>query len=355
MLSTCFSMVTFGSTTTAQEHYVYCAGVQNTRLQAAAQIVNYVSRLHWPLTSSRMPLNLTQMHCHCQVLRQLLDHNVERERLDPMTTWMWKVSPHLAEDRKQRQDHGPRPRELHHLEGMFIVKYDTGMNLSDAVSRKRGDYNNVCGEDISQIGLESHDAVIECIRTSTSPRDISLPQRGDRRTFRRNEDRSQSGYENPGYTCIADDVYGGILEMVPTRGAQYAHPSWDSVLRAKPMDEYTRFKKEAAKSALRFIQKDLRHHIGRVDRGVWLRNSPIPTIRCDEGGWVKLDRSLSNELLWTHHEREIGYPLSRTSRTEYNREMQRRLQLLIDGNYINYKSDGKIRLQFLGIRLAPPG
>ena len=120
------------------------------------------------------------------------------------------------------------------------------------------------------------------------------------------------------------------------------------------MDEYTRFKKEAAKSALRFIQKDLRHHIGRVDRGVWLRNSPIPTIRCDEGGWVKLDRSLSNELLCTHHEREIGYPLSRTSRTEYNREMQRRLQLLIDGNYINYKSDGKIRLQFLGIRLAPP-
>ena len=85
------------------------------------------------------------------------------------------------------------------------------MNLSDAVSRKRGDYNNICGEDISQIGLESHDAVIECIRTSTSPRDISLPQRGDRRIFRRNEDRSQSGYENPGYTCIADDVYGGIL------------------------------------------------------------------------------------------------------------------------------------------------
>ena len=28
------------------------------------------------------------------------------ERLHPMTTWMWKVWPHLAEDRKQRQDHG---------------------------------------------------------------------------------------------------------------------------------------------------------------------------------------------------------------------------------------------------------
>ena len=75
----------------------------------------------------------------------------------------------------------PRRRELHHPEGMFIVKYDNGRNLSDAVHRKRGDYNFVCGEDISQMGLRSHDAVLECIRTSTSPRDISLPQRGDRR------------------------------------------------------------------------------------------------------------------------------------------------------------------------------
>ena len=34
--------------------------------------------------------------------------------------------------------------------------------------------------------------------------------------------------------------------------------------------------------------------------------------------------------------------------------MQRRLQLLIDGNYINFREDGKIRLQFLGIKIATP-
>ncbi|OLP76572.1 hypothetical protein AK812_SmicGene43476 [Symbiodinium microadriaticum] len=56
-----------------------------------------------------------------------------------------------------------------------------------------------------------------------------------------------------------------------------------------PPNEYTWFAKDAAKTALRFIQKDLRHHIGREDRGIYLRNSPIPTILCDEGGWVKLD------------------------------------------------------------------
>ena len=69
---------------------------------------------------------------------------------------------------------------------------------------------------------------------------------------------------------------------------------------------------------------------------------------------MKLDWLLSCERLWTHSEREIGYPLSRKCRTHRIRELQRRLQLFIDGNYINYKSgDGKIRLQFLGVRLAP--
>ena len=109
----------------------------------------------------------------------------------------------------------PREQVVHPPEGMFILRYDRGMNLSDAVRRRRGDYNN---EDIAEIGLESHDAIIECIQTSTSPRDISLPRRGDRRIYRRHEDRSQSGYENPGYVCIADNVYGGILEKIPTKG-----------------------------------------------------------------------------------------------------------------------------------------
>ncbi|CAE7243178.1 unnamed protein product [Symbiodinium sp. KB8] len=137
-----------------------------------------------------------------------------------------------------------------------------------------------------------------------------------------------------------------------TRGAQFCHPSWDNILRAKPPNEYTWFAKEAAKTALRFIQKDLRHRIGRVDRGIYLRNAPIPTIRCDEGGWVKSDWLLSCELLWTHSEREIGYLLSRTDRADRIRELQRRLQLLVDGNYFQ-GGDGKIRLQFLGVRLAP--
>ena len=86
----------------------------------------------------------------------------------------------------------------------------------------------------------------------------------------------------------------------------------------------------------------------------WPDHQSLQSIPCDEGGWVRLDKLLSNELLWTHRSRRVGYPLSIRSTTEHNREMQRRLQLLFDGNCINYKGDGKIRLQFLGIKVAVP-
>ena len=50
--------------------------------------------------------------------------------------------------------------------GMFsCVRFDRGADLSETVRRRRGD-NNVCGEDISEVGPESHDAAIECIQSA---------------------------------------------------------------------------------------------------------------------------------------------------------------------------------------------
>ena len=44
---------------------------------------------------------------------------------------------------------------------MFIVRYDRGSDLSETVKCRRGE-NSVCGEDIDEIGLRSHDEVIAC-------------------------------------------------------------------------------------------------------------------------------------------------------------------------------------------------
>ena len=81
----------------------------------------------------------------------------------------------------------PRRREISHPGGIFITRYENGKILSQVVRRRRGDYNYVCGENISEMGLRNHDAVLDCIQTSSSPRDIALPQRGDRSLFERSQ------------------------------------------------------------------------------------------------------------------------------------------------------------------------
>ena len=228
-----------------------------------------------------------------------------------------------------------RQNNLQQAGGVFIVRYGYTKNLSKAVQRRRGDYNFVCGENISEMGLPSHNELLECMQKSSCPRDHNILQRG--------------AYEN-----MADGVYGGILEKLPPRGAQFCHPAWDNITIAKPPDDYTWEAKDAAKNALRFIQKDLRHHIGRGHNAIYLDKrgeSPIATIKCDEGGWVNLEWLLSYDLLWCHHHRKVAYSLPRDPDAR-QREMQRRVQLLIDGNYRG--GDGKLRLQFLGVRLRPP-
>ena len=179
------------------------------------------------------------------------------------------------------------------------------------------------------MGLESHDALLDCIQTSSSPRDLCIPQRGDSSLYRRGE---SGAFEHPAYDHISDGVYGGILEKLPPRGIQFCHPAWNNIIIAKPPREYTWQAKETAKAALRFLQKDLRHHIGprdRADRAIYLDRaglSPIVTIKCDEGGWENLEWLLSYDLLWCHHERQIGYPLSTRDNTARRRELQNRLR-----------------------------
>ena len=253
-----------------------------------------------------------------------------------------------------------RPKQNVHRQAgdVFIVSYGHAKDLSKEVRRRRGDYNNVCGEDISEIGPASHNELLKCIQRSTCPRDHKFPQRGDRPLYQYND----SGvFENPAYVNIAEGVYGGILEKLPPEGVQFCHPAWDNVLRARHPREYEAKAQDDAKKALRCLQKDLRHHIGRKDKSISLDKwgqDPITTIKCDEGGWVSIEWLLSFDLLWCHHNRHLAYSLPNDYRNNYrNREaeMQRRLQLLIDGNYFNLcGGDGKLRLQFLGVRFHTP-
>ena len=93
----------------------------------------------------------------------------------------------------------PRHNNLQQTGGVFIIRYENGKNLSEAVHRSRGDWNFVCGENISEMGPQSHDELLSVIQTSSCPRDHKIPQRGDPSLYPRIEG---GGYENPAYEHI---------------------------------------------------------------------------------------------------------------------------------------------------------
>ena len=79
-------------------------------------------------------------------------------------------------------------------------------------------------------------------------------------------------------------------------------------------------------------------------------------IRCEDGGWVRLDRLLELDPLWCHPSRKLDcWPLSNfRAREERRQQICYRLQLLFEGNVANQVYHERIRLQFLGIRMTQP-
>ena len=282
---------------------------------------------------------------HWHMLLLILGKVAKNEQLDLRTTWTQTTLRLLEGGQRRKQDLDKAP---------IIVRYDRGSDLSEAVKRRRGE-NNVCGEDIAEIRLGSHDEVIACIQRCTSHRDIVIPQRGDRRLYSFIDDRDRrAGYTNAGYTCIADGVACGILEKMPGSGAHFCHPKWDIVEEAKPGAFYNPNPKWWAKQSVRLLQTDLRHHIGKTPGSYRVGGSPVPTITCDEAAWVRLDILLKMDVLWSHAQRNLDPLLHAHDSEERKRRLNRRLQMLFDGNRLNFDDSGKIRLQFLGIRVSEP-
>ena len=107
---------------------------------------------------------------------------------------------------------------------------------------------------------------------------------------------------------MADGVRGGILDFVPLKGAKFVHRDWEIVDTCIPRD-MNRQAMRNAMWALSCIQSDLRHRVARVagttflDGRCHVRFQDV--IRCDEGGWVKIDDLIRMEVLWNHNTREI--------------------------------------------------
>ena len=127
-------------------------------------------------------------------------------------------------------------------------------------------------------------------------------------------------YVNEGYQSIADGVRGGTLDLMPIKGAKFL---WSLSIPAS--------------GALSCIQSDLRHRIARAPGTTFLdKHNAVrlqTIIRCDEGGWVRVDDLVRNEILWTHRIRELTASAAIRDEVQRSRIYNERLQLLIDGNY----------------------
>ena len=151
-----------------------------------------------------------------------------------------------------------------------------------------------------------------------------MPQRGDRRLYPTcvNDSDHHEGYVNPSYVCISDDVSCGLLEQLPDRACYFCHPDWRQVGPDPPVVELEESRLWYAQQAVRNIQKDLRHYVGR-NTSFKIGQTDVPIIRCDDGAWVRLDFILQQDVLWCHQSRRLNCePLYRyRSRDERKREV----------------------------------
>ena len=122
---------------------------------------------------------------------------------------------------------------------------------------------------------------------------------------------------------------------MPVGGCSNCHPDWGTVVKAQPTAMYSDEDKWYANQACYRRQTDLRHHLGKAPGTVKFAVASIPTILCDEAGWVRIDDILTNDLLWSHWKRDLDYQLSHRDVEERQRQLQRRLQVLFGGNYTN--------------------
>ena len=249
-----------------------------------------------------------------------------------------------------------RPRRETVTTGMILIRYDNPRTLRFIVENNRGKYL-ICGEEISETGPVSQDRVCELIGNASDHRDRCLPQRGDAPIYTFNAETG--AYDNRGYTCISDGVRGGILDLMPTEGAQFIHYRWNIVPACVPRD-MNYYDKQNASWALRCIQADLRHGIGRKEGTTHLDSRCTAkfeqVIPCDDGGWVKIDDLIKMEVRWTHHSRKISVNGDIRDADQQRRIYNQRLQLLFNGNLLAARQgNGKVRLQFLGVRCPSEG
>ena len=202
------------------------------------------------------------------------------------------------------------------------------------------DVSWVGGQSIYEIGLQSQDATRRLIEQEVG---------GDVATHPLRSDIDEYPSSNVGYVNIGKLVIGGDLRLLPIKGARFAHRHFSALVPATSSNDNHRNRDyhRRIKSLGYDVQRLLRHRL--ANRETNYMHNQLPTIPCDTGGWVMLKDFINLENFW-----QSGRYYARSSARDDNSEYQRRIQMLIDYAYYEYRTNGRIRLQFLGIKIVAP-
>ena len=202
------------------------------------------------------------------------------------------------------------------------------------------DVSWVGGQSIYEIGLQSQDATRRLIEQEVG---------GDVATHPLRSDIDEYPSSNVGYVNIGKLVIGGDLRLLPIKGARFAHRHFSALVPATSSNDNHRNRDyhRRIKSLGYDVQRLLRHRL--ANRETNYMHNQLPTIPCDTGGWVMLKDFIHLENFW-----QSGRYYARSSARDDNSEYQRRIQMLIDYAYYEYRTNGRIRLQFLGIKIVAP-
>ena len=219
--------------------------------------------------------------------------------------------------------------------GVVELIYDQASTAVELVRAREGLYS-VRGTELSEMGLETHEAVGHYVRRTIGESVAVHPHRGD---------PLPPDYENVDeYFHVAKGVFGGDF-----RGT-FLSRSWSGFDPFDSDDEISDREYHYLNKLMYDFNSLLRHKIGRFAYSVsWRGSRTFPTLECDEGAWVSVDTLLERDQFWIP-------TFAQTSARGNPSEKCRRLRLLMKANWAVGQKTLRYRLQFLGVKVCPlPG
>ena len=213
--------------------------------------------------------------------------------------------------------------------GVVELIYDQPCMATELVRAREGQDS----VEIRDMGLASNEDVGHYVRRTIGEVVAIHPRRGD--------PLPQESENVSEYFHAAKGVFGGDLRVMPRRGGMFLSRCWEGCECFEDLP--SRLEYDRIDRLMYGFNSLLRHKIGRFAYSVRFRNvSSFPTLECDEGGWVSVERDAFWQPTFANRSAR-GNPA----------EKSRRLRALMKANWAVGQRTQRFRLQFLGIKVCP--